>query len=189
MIIHLLPLNFDCCSFVIIILSSCWYLYCNLWLQQMVPNWRMSRLQLNIISWINLYICIRVVDYIKHNNFIFFFCRFTENMVKINATFGWKLDYGQRTDAAALFTSSNVYVCVSNNQYFWSKIVFVCLACAHTRCLTGRRQSSRQYLIDVDAMFLHVVFVVDLAALSKVHGQDPLCGQIPVDHGNLWIGR
>lgn len=43
----------------------------------------------------------------------------------------------------------------------------------------------KHYLIDIDAMFLHVVPVIDLAPICKLHGQDPLCGKIPVDHGNL----
>lgn len=49
-----------------------------------------------------------------------------------------------------------------------------------------REQAEQQaYLIDIDAMFLHVVPVVDLPPLSELHGQDPLCAQVPVDHGNL----
>lgn len=47
------------------------------------------------------------------------------------------------------------------------------------------REQTEQYLVDIDTMFLHVVPVVDLPPLSKLHGQDPLCGQMPVDHGNL----
>lgn len=58
-----------------------------------------------------------------------------------------------------------------------------------TQCITESRQLGRQYLIDVDAVFLHVVPVVDLPPLCEVHSQDSLCGQIPVDHGNLWRGR
>lgn len=41
------------------------------------------------------------------------------------------------------------------------------------------------HLIDVDAMFGHVVPVVDLTPFSKLHGQDPLGAQIPVDGRNL----
>lgn len=43
-----------------------------------------------------------------------------------------------------------------------------------------------QYLVDIDAVFLHVVPVVDLTPLRKLHGEDPLCAQVPVDDGNLW---
>lgn len=42
------------------------------------------------------------------------------------------------------------------------------------------------YLVDIDAVFLHVVPVINLSSVSKFHGQDPLCGQIPVNRGNLW---
>lgn len=34
-------------------------------------------------------------------------------------------------------------------------------------------------------MCLHVIPVIDLAPVCKLHGQDSLGGEIPVDHGNL----
>ena len=45
------------------------------------------------------------------------------------------------------------------------------------------------YLVDIDAVPPHVVPVVDLASLGKVHGEDPLGGQIPVDLRNLGSAR
>lgn len=56
--------------------------------------------------------------------------------------------------------------------------------CTHTK-----KYSSMWYLVDIDAVSPHVVPVVDLSPLSKVHGQDSLCGQIPVDLRNLREAR
>lgn len=45
------------------------------------------------------------------------------------------------------------------------------------------------YLIDVDAVSPHIVSVVDLASLGKVHGQDPPGRQVPVDLRHLREGE
>lgn len=94
----------------------------------------------------------------------------------------------ERTEAAAVnlllslhgLSRQAVHACVIAPGLSVSKLL-----ASVTHSLQSSRPSSRQYLVDINAVFLHVVSVVDLAPLSKLHGQDSLCGQVPVDDGNL----
>lgn len=45
--------------------------------------------------------------------------------------------------------------------------------------------SSQPHLVDVDLVPFHVVSVIDLPAIHKLHQKDPLGGQLPEDLGNL----
>lgn len=45
--------------------------------------------------------------------------------------------------------------------------------------------SAQPHLVDVNIVPLHVVSVINLPAVHKLHQQDPLGGQLPVDLGNL----
>lgn len=45
--------------------------------------------------------------------------------------------------------------------------------------------SAQPHLVDIDLVLLHVVSVVDLAAVHKLHQKHSLGGQIPVDAGDL----
>lgn len=49
--------------------------------------------------------------------------------------------------------------------------------------------SSQPHLIDIDLVLLHVVSVIDLPTIHKLHQKDPLGGQLPVDLGDLEIGK
>lgn len=84
----------------------------------------------------------------------------------------------------------NYYSHFNDSIYLHSThISFRCHKNTHTLLFIQRLSEiwlgSRQYLVNIDAVFLHVVLVIDLPPINKLHGQDPLCGQIPMDHGNL----
>lgn len=44
---------------------------------------------------------------------------------------------------------------------------------------------AQPHLIDINLVLLHVVPVIDLAAIHKLHQKNPLGGQLPVDAGDL----
>lgn len=60
--------------------------------------------------------------------------------------------------------------------------------CKILQALTGW-QTIISYLIDINAVSSHVLSVVHLAPLSKVHGQDTLGRKIPVNLWNLYKKR
>lgn len=49
--------------------------------------------------------------------------------------------------------------------------------------------SAEPHLVDVNLVPLHVVSVIDLATVHKLHQKDPLGGQLPVDAGDLEQAR
>lgn len=51
--------------------------------------------------------------------------------------------------------------------------------------LSKSKEERARHLVDVDAVAPHVVTVVDLPSLGKLHGEDPLGGEIPVDLRDL----
>lgn len=45
--------------------------------------------------------------------------------------------------------------------------------------------STQPHLVDIDLVPLHVISVIDLTAIQKLHQKDTLGGQLPVDLGHL----